>query len=245
MFPGRLSSVCATHQDALQSQVHGCGPGSCSVLGQQHLAGRLPLAHPTVGDRCVIQHLQTDRSEEDVLRVRRLAARPWSRPAGRLRQPHQWDSVSRQVCAGELGRCCSTLTEGATMRHLFCLPSRPSHLPGVEYEAEPQLPVVDHRVAPHVLLGPDAVGQSLLQPADADQAQLSTARDGGRSSRSYLFICISTAALWKKPTARCLSLARVRSNAWTVHTADSRSGPPQSTQGDKQRREPPPSRWDH
>lgn len=131
------------------------------------------------------------------------------------------------------------------MRHLFCPPSRPSHLPAVEFEAEPQLPVVDHRVAPHVLLGPDAVGQSLLQPADADQARVSTARDGGRSSRSYLPICISTAALWKKPTARRSSLARVRSNAWTVHTADSRSGPPLSTQGEKQRKELLPSRWDH
>lgn len=39
-----------------------------------------------------------------------------------------------------------------------------SYLPAVELEPQPQLLVVDHRVSPHVLLRPDAVGQSLLQP---------------------------------------------------------------------------------
>lgn len=43
-----------------------------------------------------------------------------------------------------------------------------SYLPAVEFEPQAQLPVVDDRVASHVLLSPDAVGQSVLQPGDRD-----------------------------------------------------------------------------
>lgn len=58
------------------------------------------------------------------------------------------------------------LMEGGTMRHLCAGGGRLLHLPAVEFEAESQLPVVDDCVPSHVLLGPDAVGQSLLQPAE-------------------------------------------------------------------------------
>lgn len=61
---------CEAHQEVLQSQVYGCEPGSCSVLGQQNLAGSVPLAHPGVHGRGVIQDLRT--RQRKVLSARTL-----------------------------------------------------------------------------------------------------------------------------------------------------------------------------